>query len=98
MSYKRKWDNTQKKQVYVHRLVAAEHLGRELRAGEVVHHRNGDKKDFRPENLMTLPSQAAHMAVEHIERKRLRGMAPLFEVEELLQGSVYLVADLSTEK
>lgn len=91
MSYKRKWDNTQKKQVYVHRLVAAEHLGRELRVGEVVHHRNGDKNDFRAENLLTLTSQGAHMALEHIERKRSRGMPPLFEVEELISGAIYLV-------
>lgn len=83
-SYKRVWDNTLKKQVYVHRLVAAQSLGRELLPGEVVHHLNGDKQDCRAENLLTLPSQAAHMALEHVERKRSRGMAPLFKLEEMV--------------
>lgn len=92
-SYKRVWDNTTKKQIYVHRQVAAEQLGRPLQPGEVVHHRNGDKTDFSPQNLMTLTSQAAHMSIEHIERKRSRGMAPLFELEEMLAGSVYLAPE-----
>lgn len=85
-SYKRVWNNTLKKQVYVHRLVAAESLGRELLPGEVVHHLNGNKSDCRAENLLTLPSQGAHMALEHVERKRSRGMAPLFEMELMVNG------------
>ncbi|GGO41345.1 HNH endonuclease [Deinococcus humi] len=87
--YRRVWDNTLKQQVYVHC------LGRALVPGEVLHHLNGDQHDLRPENLLALSSQAAHKVVEQIERRRFRGMAPLFEPDELGLGSVDLAPDSS---
>ncbi|MHA2227392.1 MAG: topoisomerase DNA-binding C4 zinc finger domain-containing protein [Candidatus Hodarchaeales archaeon] len=44
----------------LHRYVAEKSIGRKLRKGETVHHKNLKKLDNRPENLMIFPNQLAH--------------------------------------
>jgi len=48
-------------QVYEHILVYEAHLGRHVRADEIVHHKNEDPSDNRLENLELLPSSSEHM-------------------------------------
>lgn len=43
-----------------HRSVAEQILGRPLRRGEIVHHKDGLKRNNAPENLEVIPSQAEH--------------------------------------
>lgn len=59
-----------------HRVVAEKMIGRKLKRGEIVHHKNGDRHDNRPENLQVM-SQSAHIKLHHSEmmeeRKRKHG-------------------------
>lgn len=53
-----------------HRLVMEDLLGRFLTRKEVVHHRNGDTLDNRPENLQLFRSNGEHL------RETLKGRCP----------------------
>lgn len=68
---------------YLHRIIAEGWLGRSLRQGEVVHHRDGNKLNNHPDNLEVCGSNTAHMSEHHKsvwtpERvERLRGLVAL---------------------
>jgi hypothetical protein len=81
--YPRAWRDG--KAVRVHRLVAVQVLGRDLVPGEVVHHADDDKTNNSLANLQVLPSQRHHMVLEHLKRKRARGIQALFGDDEILE-------------
>lgn len=82
--YVRRWDKRVGEMYYEHRAWAELKLGRPLRAGEVVHHADGDKVNNHPDNIVIFSSHSAHMVYEHYQRRRKRGITHLFSVEELL--------------
>lgn len=59
--------------VLEHRLVMEGVIGRYLTTEEVVHHKNDDTQDNRPDSLKLFPNQAAHKTHEHAERARDKG-------------------------
>ena len=68
--YRRVWVDGRYR--WEHHVVAERVLGRPLRKGETVHHRNRDKLDNRPENLEVMHSHREHMH-EHHDEIRERG-------------------------
>ena len=72
------------KRVLAHRWLAEQALGRPLRPGEVVHHRDGDSLNNDPANLIVLPHLRFHAHAEFHGRRQRAGMTSLFP--EYFQG------------
>lgn len=62
---RRKSDNT-----LIHRIKAAKMLGRSLKKGEVVHHKNRNKRDNSFGNLFVFKNQKAHDSAHKWDAKR----------------------------
>ena len=59
------------KQVMYHRLLMAQHLGRELTADEVVHHKDRNRKNNKLDNLQ-LMTKVEHSSLHASERRHKR--------------------------
>ena len=59
--------------VMEHRIIMENYLGRKLKQTEVVHHKDGDPKNNRIENLMLFENQSKHNKFHQIESPR-RGL------------------------
>ena len=56
--------------ILVHRHVAERKLGRKLSTGEVVHHKNRNKRDNSRKNLWVFKSQRGHYRTHKKDKKK----------------------------
>lgn len=80
------------REMFEHRVVAEQMLGRPLDESEVVHHKNGDRKDNRPGNLEVFPSHSAHMEVHREERTTWTAEEDAFLKDNYRHGRVPWIA------
>lgn len=83
--YPRRRDSRTGKTYYVHRANAEWRLGRPLQFGEIVHHRDENRRDDHPDNLLVLPSQRTHMLLHWYIRREARGVQHLWPLDEWLE-------------
>jgi hypothetical protein len=56
--------------VLVHQWVAKKEFGYKLGSGQVVHHKNRNKRDNSPENLTVFSSQKTHNKIHKTDAKK----------------------------
>ena len=59
---------------HLHRVVAEKKIGRSLKPGEIVHHKDENKLNNSPDNLKVLPNQAEHARIHAIEEWKEGGI------------------------
>lgn len=79
---------------FVHRWAAEKKLGRKLRPGEVVHHKDRDKTNNHPNNLYVFRNQQAHDRAHKFDAYRFGKQASYqgFKSKEENSGCMVLLA------
>lgn len=78
----------------LHRWTAEHRLGRKLKPGEVIHHKNGNKEDYAGDNLMVFSSHSAHMMYEQYHLRGARRFA-LWDFDYLFKLYGHYLIDLA---
>ncbi len=56
---------------HLHRVIAAQKLGRALKPGEVVHHIDGNPRNNDPDNIIVLKNQGIHARIHHTKNRAM---------------------------